>query len=68
LYLDFADIRHSPPGTHAGIVAFRLRDQRWKTLKQPAQRLLHQRSLDNLEKGLAIVDETRARWKRAKTS
>ena len=27
--LDFADIRQYPPGTHAGIVVFRLRDQRW---------------------------------------
>jgi predicted nuclease of predicted toxin-antitoxin system len=26
--LDFADIRRYPPGTHAGIVVFRLKDQR----------------------------------------
>ena len=30
--LDFADIRQYPPGAHAGIVVFRLRDQRWRTL------------------------------------
>ncbi len=33
--LDFTDISHYPPGTHAGIVVFRLRDQRWKTLEFP---------------------------------
>jgi predicted nuclease of predicted toxin-antitoxin system len=31
--LDFADVRHYPPGTHAGIVVFRLQDQRWKVLQ-----------------------------------
>jgi predicted nuclease of predicted toxin-antitoxin system len=38
--LDFADIRQYPPGTHAGIVVFRLKDQRWATLKGPLDRLL----------------------------
>jgi predicted nuclease of predicted toxin-antitoxin system len=32
---DFADIRRYPPGTHPGIVVFRLRDQRWATLAEP---------------------------------
>jgi predicted nuclease of predicted toxin-antitoxin system len=62
--LDFADIRCYPPGTHAGIVVFRLHNQRWKTLEGPLNRLLAARSLDNLEKGLAIVEETRARFRR----
>jgi hypothetical protein len=26
--LDFADVRHYPPGSHGGIVVFRLHDQR----------------------------------------
>ena len=64
--LDFADIRHYPPGTHAGIIAFRLRDQRWKTLAKPVKRLLDGNVLDNLNNGLAIVDETRVRFKRVK--
>jgi predicted nuclease of predicted toxin-antitoxin system len=64
--LDFADIRHYPPGTHGGIVVFRLQDQRWKTLEGPVKRLLAGGSLEDLEKGLAIVDETRVRCKRAK--
>ena len=64
--LDFADIRRYPPGSHMGIVVFRLRDQRWKTLEVPVDRLLASSSLANLEKGLAIVDETRVRYKRPK--
>jgi predicted nuclease of predicted toxin-antitoxin system len=62
--LDFADIRHYPPGSHAGIVVFRLRDQRWATLQTPVRRLLAGRKLEDLEQGLAIVDETRIRCKR----
>jgi predicted nuclease of predicted toxin-antitoxin system len=64
--LDFADIRQYPPGTHAGIVVFRLRDQRWKTLEKPATQLLQGGGLQSLENGLGIVDETRVRWKRPK--
>jgi len=64
--LDFADIRNYPPGTHAGIVVFRLHDQRWKTLEGPVRRLLAGSKLEDLEKGLAIVDETRVRCRRAK--
>jgi predicted nuclease of predicted toxin-antitoxin system len=62
--LDFADIRQYPPGTHSGIVVFRLHDQRWRTLEGPAKRLLTESNLNKLEQGLAIVDETRVRYKR----
>jgi predicted nuclease of predicted toxin-antitoxin system len=62
--LDFADIRQYPPGTHAGIVVFRLHDQRWKTLEAPARRSLTESNLEKLQQGLAIVDETRIRYKR----
>jgi predicted nuclease of predicted toxin-antitoxin system len=64
--LDFANIRQFPPGTHAGIVVFRLQDQRWETLKGPLRRTLAKGGLDDLEGGLAIVSETRARFKRPK--
>jgi predicted nuclease of predicted toxin-antitoxin system len=64
--LDFADVRNYPPGTHCGIVVFRLRDQRWKTLHRPVCRLFEEGTLEKLQDGLAIVDETRVRWKRAK--
>jgi predicted nuclease of predicted toxin-antitoxin system len=64
--LDFADVRNYPPGTHGGIVVFRLQDQRWRTLEGPVTRLLASGNLESLEKGLAIVDETRVRCKRPK--
>jgi predicted nuclease of predicted toxin-antitoxin system len=64
--LDFADIRHYPPCSHAGIVVFRLQDQRWTSLQGPIDRLLAGNRLDDLVSGLAIVDETRVRYKHAK--
>ncbi len=62
--LDFANIREFPPGTHAGIVVFRLQDQRWKTLREPLLRMLAKGSLDGLAGGLAIASEARIRFKR----
>jgi predicted nuclease of predicted toxin-antitoxin system len=62
--LDFADIRQYPPGTHAGIVVFRLKNQRWATLKGPLDRLLARHDLDVLANGLAIVDGARVRYRR----
>ena len=61
--IDFADIRKFPVGTHGGIVVFRLHDQRWAVMKEPAQRLLESGLLDKLEQGLAVVDETRVRFR-----
>jgi hypothetical protein len=58
---NFADIRHYPIRTHAGIVVFRLRDQRWVVLQKPAQRVLESGLLDRLKQGLAIVNETHIR-------
>lgn len=58
---DFADIRTYPPGSHAGIVVFRLSDQRWSVLQEPARSLLDLGVLERLHGGLAIVDETRVR-------
>jgi len=65
--LDFADIRQYPPGTHAGIVVFRLQDQRWTTLERPLSRLLAKGGLAGLASGLAIVDEARVRYRRPST-
>ena len=64
-YLDFADVRHYPPGSHGGIVVFRLHDQRWSSLQEPVTRLLAAGTLEGLASGLAIVDETRVRYKHA---
>jgi predicted nuclease of predicted toxin-antitoxin system len=58
---DFGDVRHYPPGTHAGIVVFRLHDQRWAVLKKPAQAIIESGLLERLHRGIAVVDETRVR-------
>ena len=50
--LDFADVRQYPPGSHGGIVVFRLHDQRWSSLEGPVNRLLAAGSLDGLARGL----------------
>jgi predicted nuclease of predicted toxin-antitoxin system len=59
--LDFADIRTYPIGSHAGMVVFRLHDQRWAILEAPIRRLIDSGILDRLRGGLAIVDESRIR-------
>lgn len=59
--LDFADVRDYPVGTHAGIVVFRVADQRWQTLKASVENLLRDDILGRISGGLAIVDETRIR-------
>jgi predicted nuclease of predicted toxin-antitoxin system len=65
--LEFADIRQYPIGSHAGIVVFRLHDQRWAVLELPARRLLDSDLLSRLQGGLAIVDESRVRVRTRKT-
>lgn len=62
---DFADIRTYPPGSHAGIIVFRLSDQRWSVLQEPVRTLLDLGVLERLRGGLAVVDETRIRTRRA---
>jgi predicted nuclease of predicted toxin-antitoxin system len=64
--LDFGDIRKYPLGSHAGIVVFRLTDQRWRAMEAPARRLLESGLLDRLRGGLAIVTESRIRTRLAK--
>jgi len=57
----FGNIRAFPLGSHAGVVVFRLHDQRWAVLEEPARRLLRSGTLDRLGHGLAIIDESRIR-------
>jgi Protein of unknown function (DUF433) len=38
--VDFADIRHYPPGSHAGVDVFPLWDQRWRSMEQTVNRFL----------------------------
>jgi predicted nuclease of predicted toxin-antitoxin system len=66
--LDFADVRNYPPGTHAGIVVFRLHDQRWQAMEGLVKRLLAQKTLEGIAQGLAVVDESRVRLKRGKNT
>ncbi len=63
---DFADIRRYPVGSHAGIVVFRLKDQRWEVLKAPAQHLIASGVLERLHGGLAIVATRRIRLRSGK--
>jgi predicted nuclease of predicted toxin-antitoxin system len=64
--VDFADIRRHPPASHAGIVVFRLQDQRWRVLEGPARRLVESGLLERLHGRLAIVDEARIRTRSEK--
>lgn len=63
---DFADVRNFPPGSHPGIVVFRLSDQTWRNLQGTAKRLLSNKGLGRLNGGLAIVEESRVSFKRGK--
>lgn len=62
----FGNIRAFPLGGHAGVVVFRLHDQRWAVLKDPARRLLESGVLPRLNRGLAVVDESCIRVRRGK--
>jgi len=61
---DFGDIRTFPVGSHAGVIVFRLQDQRWSVLKEPVERLLCSGLLESLHGSLAIVDEKHIRLRR----
>jgi predicted nuclease of predicted toxin-antitoxin system len=58
---DFADVHRYPLGSHAGIVVFRLQDQRWATLRTATQRLVASGMLAELGGGLAVVGPARVR-------
>jgi len=64
--LDFADVRSYPVGSHAGIVVFRLHDQRWVVLEGPARHLVASGVLERIRGGLAVVDEARIRIRTSK--
>lgn len=64
--LDFANIRKFPIGQHSGIVVFRLHDQRWPYLQPKVESLLKQGVLELLQGGLAIVEDSRVRYRKPK--
>jgi len=66
--LDFADTREYPPGSHSGIMVFRLHDQRWKILERVVRNLFHQVDFELLKGGLAIMDEIRIRYHHKKNN
>lgn len=61
--MDFADIRNYPIGSHAGIIVFRINDQRWSLLKELVERLINSGTLERLHGSLAIVNEKQVRFR-----
>src|SRR5436305_14916812 len=53
--LDFSDIRRYPPGTHAGIVVFRLHTNEIASIRQALMRMLGQVAEPDLASNLVIV-------------
>jgi len=59
--LDFADIRHFPPGTHEGILVLRPTRQGRRAILALFQAVLAQHHLDSFKKCIVIADEWRIR-------
>jgi predicted nuclease of predicted toxin-antitoxin system len=62
--LDFADIRRYPPGTHPGIVVFRLRSQDIASCHAAFARLLANVAEADFAGNLIIVEDRRIRIRR----
>ncbi len=62
--LDFSDIRRYPPGSHPGIVIFRLSSQDIDSCKAAFSRLLAQVPESDFTGNLIIVDDDRVRIRR----
>ena len=62
--IGFGNVHVFPYGSHAGVVVFRLRDQRWAVLEEPVRRVLASGTLERLAGRLAVVDDTRIRMAR----
>jgi len=62
---DFSDIRQYPPGTHPGIIVFRISRQDKVTILSVARRLLQSLADQNPKGDLWIVDERRIRVREA---
>ncbi len=60
----FADIRRYPPGTHAGVLVLRLRDQRPAVIGSSLQQLLDEQDLEALRGCLVIVEPGAIRVRR----
>ncbi|HZT79735.1 MAG TPA: DUF5615 family PIN-like protein [Gemmataceae bacterium] len=62
--LDFSDIRCYPPGSHPGMVIFRLSSQDVESCKAAFSRLLAQVPESDFAGNLIIVDDDRVRIRR----
>jgi len=62
--LDFADIRHFPPGTHEGILVLRLSRQGREAIRNLFQAILAQHPLESFKGCIVIADERRIRVRR----
>ena len=58
---DFADIRQYPIGTHAGIIVFRLPDQRWLSFEPIAKQFIDSGIMEKMQKGLVLVTDKHVR-------
>lgn len=62
--LHFADIRHYPPGSHAGVLILRLNRQGRRAIRKAIERLLAEHALDTLAGVVSVADERRLRVRR----
>src|SRR5436189_1266857 len=62
--LDFADIRRYPPGSHPGMLIFRLRSQDISATKKALGKVLQTTPLENLQGNTVIVEDERVRIRR----
>ena len=60
----FADVRAYPPGSHPGIVVFRLPDQRSQSVREAVLALLRQHDLTDLRGCVAVVQPNMIRIRR----
>lgn len=64
LDLDFSDVRHYPPSTHAGILLIRARSRSRTAVAGVLSRVIAERALDDLRGCLAVADESFTRIRR----
>lgn len=59
-----ADVRHHPPGSHAGVVLLRLQDETRIGYRELAQRLLSSDRLSEISRAITVVSIDRIRIRR----
>lgn len=64
LDLDFSDVRQFPPGTHPGILLLRPQRASRDAVTRVLERVLQNRSLEQLKGCLAVADESYTRVRR----